>query len=247
MAKQPSNSMYNNLDDSPFTVTPFPSYTTSCCEQQPISLNGYDNIMQSYSTNHESHINIDVNEQNLSQTYLQNHSQNIYDNLSQINHFETIKFEIPGYEVTIRPTNLNNNLGLHYTPAVMLAESFKDPQNNNTIINQSDHIPAQGVSNKDKKVKFILTYLPSIASINNDDDKRPIPRKAEKVIVSFDDDSAEGIKRLVEKAFPQLKYGDWGFFKCESPKSVSAEAGRRSKSHNLVPVDLPRTFNELKR
>jgi hypothetical protein len=167
MAKQPSHNMYNNLDVSPFSITPTQTYTTPNCEQQPMTLNEYDisnNIMQSYdSTIFEPRFNINGNEQNLSQNH-QNHAQNVYI----VN-----GITIPGFEITIRPANLNNNLDMHHAP-VMPAESFVGPQNNNTIINR---IPTKDAYNRNKKVIFKLIYLSFAASNKDDEDKRPIPRK----------------------------------------------------------------------
>ncbi|RIA88565.1 hypothetical protein C1645_739291 [Glomus cerebriforme] len=83
-------------------------------------------------------------------------------------------------------------------------------------------------------------------------DEGPIPRNVEKKIIYFDDDSADGIIRSIEKEFSELKKSSWGFYKCKTSrlhKSTPAGTSKLSKSHKLVPavINVPLTIKELKR
>ncbi|CAB5217358.1 unnamed protein product [Rhizophagus irregularis] len=77
------------------------------------------------------------------------------------------------------------------------------------------------------------------------DKKSIIPRTRKTVnLVRFEDYSAIGIRRSIEKVYPQqLKNEDWGFFKCKTIKRKSADV---RGSHKLVATNEPQNVDEVK-
>ncbi|CAB4488852.1 unnamed protein product [Rhizophagus irregularis] len=76
------------------------------------------------------------------------------------------------------------------------------------------------------------------------DKKSIIPRTRKTVnLVRFEDYSAIGIRRSIEKVYPQqLKNEDWGFFKCKTIKRKSADV---RGSHKLVATNEPQNVDEV--
>ncbi|RIA88564.1 hypothetical protein C1645_739290 [Glomus cerebriforme] len=112
-------------------------------------------------------------------------------------------------------------------------------------IHKNGHIPAKD------SISFEVIRLPPAI----DNRPRPIPRKAEKATLCFDDDTDFGIRSLIEKNFPTLRNRHWEFYKCESRsfKLVPTNLPEcwkwiPSKSHKLVPANVTiLSVSELRR